>query len=109
KHFFLGGAMSNRGYEYRDVGAHSGIYPIGGLSMIDASLESRYHLTDNFAVVGFVDASKLSQEVNDFSGEWFMAYGTGLRYLSVIGPLRLDLGFPTKGGLALHLGIGQVF
>jgi translocation and assembly module TamA len=60
-------------------------------------------------VVGFIDASKLSQEVNDFSGEWFMAYGTGVRYLSVIGPLRLDLGFPTKGGLALHLGIGQVF
>ena len=109
KHFFLGGAMSNRGYEYRDLGAHSGDYPIGGLSMIDASLESRYHVTNNFAVVGFIDASKLSEEVNDFSGEWFMAYGTGLRYLSVIGPLRLDLGFPTKGGLALHLGIGQVF
>ena len=109
KHFFLGGAMSNRGYEYRDLGAHSGEYPIGGLTMIDASLESRYHLSDNFAVVGFVDASKLSQEVNDFSGEWFMAYGTGLRYLSVIGPLRLDVGFPTKGGFALHLGIGQVF
>jgi translocation and assembly module TamA len=109
KHFFLGGAMSNRGYEYRDLGLHSGEYPIGGLSMIDASLESRYHLNDNFAVVGFIDASKLSQEVNAFSGEWFMAYGTGLRYLSVIGPLRLDLGFPTTGGFALHLGIGQVF
>jgi len=109
KHFFLGGAMSNRGYEYRDLGPHSGVYPIGGLTMIDASLESRYHLTDNFAVVGFVDGSKLSQEVNNFSGEWYMAYGTGLRYLSVIGPLRLDLGFPTKGGFALHLGIGQVF
>ena len=109
KHFFLGGAMSNRGYEYRDLGEHSGEYPIGGLSMIDASLESRYHVTDNFAVVGFIDASKLSLEVNDFSGEWFMAYGTGLRYLSVIGPLRLDLGFPTTGGFALHLGIGQVF
>ena len=109
KHFFLGGAMSNRGYEYRALGEQAGDYPIGGLSMIDASLESRYYLSENFAVVGFIDASKLSQEVNDFSGEWFMAYGTGLRYLSVIGPLRLDLGFPTKGGLALHLGIGQVF
>ncbi len=109
KHFFLGGAMSNRGYEYRDLGEHSGVYPIGGLSMLDASLESRYHFTPNFAVVGFVDASKLSQELNDFSGEWYTSYGTGLRYLSVIGPLRLDLGFPTKGGFALHLGIGQVF
>ena len=109
KHFFLGGAMSNRGYEYRDLGPHSGTYSIGGLSVIDASLESRYHLTDNFAVVGFVDASKMSQEVNDFSGEWYMAVGTGIRYLSVIGPLRVDIGFPTEGSLALHLGIGQVF
>jgi len=50
KHFFLGGAMSNRGYEYRDLGEHSGKYPIGGLSMIDASLESRYYFTENFSV-----------------------------------------------------------
>ena len=109
KHFFLGGAMSNRGYEYRALGEQSGDYPIGGLSMIDASLEFRYHLSEKFSLVGFVDSSKLSQEINDFSREWYMAYGTGLRYLSIIGPLRLDVGFPSKGGFALHLGIGQVF
>jgi len=109
KHFFLGGAMSNRGYEYRAVGEQAGDYPIGGLSMIDASLESRYHLTENFALIGFMDGSKLSQELNDFSGEWYLSFGTGMRYLSIIGPLRLDVGFPTTGGFALHLGIGQVF
>ena len=109
KHFFLGGAMSNRGYEYRDLGQHLGGYPIGGLSMIDASFESRYYLTDLFSVVGFFDSSKLSQEVNDFSGKWYNAYGVGVRYLSVIGPLRLDIGYPIEGGFALHLGIGQVF
>jgi len=109
KHFFLGGAMSNRGYEYRDLGQHLGGYPIGGVSMIDASFESRYYLTDLFSVVGFFDSSKLSQEVNDFSTEWYNAYGVGVRYLSVIGPLRLDIGYPIEGGLALHLGIGQVF
>ena len=109
KHFFLGGAMSNRGYEYRDLGQHLGGYPIGGLSMIDASFESRYYLTDLFSVVGFFDSSKLSQEVNDFSGKWYNAYGIGVRYLSIIGPLRLDIGYPIEGGFALHLGIGQVF
>ena len=109
KHFFLGGAMSNRGYEYRDLGPHSGKYPIGGLTIIDTSLESRYYLTDNFSVVSFFDSSKMSQEVNDFSTHWYNAYGLGLRYLSVIGPLRLDVGYPQEGGFALHLGIGQVF
>ncbi len=110
KHFFLGGAMSNRGYEYRELGEHSGNYPIGGLSIIDTSIESRYYLSENFSLVGFVDSSKMSQTVNDFSGEWYTSFGFGLRYLSVIGPLRLDLGYPTKGNTpALHLGIGQVF
>ncbi|CAA6820605.1 MAG: Unknown protein [uncultured Sulfurovum sp.] len=110
KHFFLGGAMSNRGYEYRDLGEHSGDYPIGGLSIIDASFESRYYVTDAFSVVGFIDSSKMSQEVNDLSGQWYNSFGFGLRYLSVIGPLRLDVGYPTKGNKpALHLGIGQVF
>jgi len=109
KHFFLGGAMSNRGYEYRDLGGHSSGYPLGGLSVIDGSLESRYYLTENFSAVGFFDASKMSLEVNDFSGKWYTSYGLGLRYLSVIGPLRLDVGYPTEGGFALHLGIGQVF
>jgi len=110
KHFFLGGAMSNRGYEYRDLGEHSEEYPLGGLSMIDASLESRYYVTKDFSVVGFFDSSKLSQNVNDFSGEWYNSFGLGLRYLSVIGPLRLDIGYPIKEkNPALHLGIGQVF
>ena len=77
--------------------------------MIDASFESRYYLTDKFSLVGFFDSSKLSQEVNDFSGDWYNAYGIGVRYLSVIGPLRLDIGYPIEGGFALHLGIGQVF
>ena len=109
KHFFLGGAMSNRGYEYRDLGEQSGGYPIGGLSIVDSSFESRYYLSDEFALVGFIDASKLSQEVNRFDGKWYMSYGLGLRYLSIIGPLRMDVGYPTEGGFALHLGIGQVF
>jgi len=109
KHFFIGGSMSNRGYEYRDIGEHFSGYPIGGLSMLDGSIEARYALTDKFSLVGFNDFSKLSQEVNDFSGEWFLSYGVGVRYLSVIGPLRLDVGYPNEGGFALHLGIGQVF
>jgi len=110
KHFFLGGAMSNRGYEYRDLGPHSGgEYPLGGLSIIDASFESRYYITENFSGVGFIDASKLSEKVNSFDEDWYVSYGLGVRYLSVIGPLRLDIGYPKEGGFALHLGIGQVF
>jgi len=109
KHFFAGGAMSNRGYEYRDVGIHVDGDAIGGVSMIDGSIESRYYFTDKFAMVLFMDASTLSEEVHDFSQEWYRSYGTGIRYLSIIGPLRFDIGFQEDGDFAIHLGIGQVF
>jgi translocation and assembly module TamA len=109
KHFFVGGAMSNRGYEYRDLGEHVSDYPIGGISMLELSLEARYYLTSKFSMIGFVESSKLSNEVYDFSDKWYNSYGLGIRYLSIIGPLRMDIGFPQEGGFALHLGIGQVF
>jgi translocation and assembly module TamA len=109
KHFFAGGAMSNRGYEYRDVGIHVDGDAIGGVSMIDASLESRYYLSENFSLVTFIDASTLSQDIDDFSQEWYPSYGLGMRYLSIIGPLRFDIGFQEDRDFAIHLGIGQVF
>ncbi|MCH9739652.1 MAG: BamA/TamA family outer membrane protein, partial [Epsilonproteobacteria bacterium] len=109
KHFYAGGAMSNRGFEYRDVGPHSDGDPIGGVGLIDTSLEARYYLSENFAVVSFIDASTISEEVEKFSDEWYRSYGFGMRYLSVIGPLRVDIGFQEDANFALHLGIGQVF
>ncbi len=109
KHFFAGGAMSNRGYEYRDLGPHYDGDPIGGVGLIDTSFEARHYLTTNFAVVGFMDASTISEEVDRFNSHWFRSYGFGLRYLSIIGPLRFDIGFEDKYEFAIHLGIGQVF
>jgi len=110
KHFFAGGAMSNRGFEYRDLGPHYDGDPIGGVGMIDSSLESRYYLTDKFAVVGFIDASTISQEVDKYSNtHWYRSYGAGVRYISIIGPLRFDIGFREPYKFAIHLGIGEVF
>ena len=109
KHFFAGGAMSNRGYEYRDLGPHYDGDPIGGVGLIDTSLEIRDYLTDKFAIVGFLDASTISEDINKFNSHWYRSYGFGLRYLSIIGPLRFDMGFQDKYNFAIHLGIGQVF
>ena len=109
KHFFAGGAMSNRGYEYRDLGPHYQGDAIGGVGLIDTSLEGRYLITEEFSIVGFMDSSTISQEVDKFEDDWYRSYGMGMRYLSVIGPLRFDIGFKESGGFALHLGIGQVF
>ncbi len=109
KHFFTGGAMSNRGYEYRDLGPHTKGDATGGVGVIDTSFEVRYPLTENFSVVSFFDASTISEEVQRFDSDWYRSYGLGMRYISIIGPLRLDIGFQEEGTFALHLGIGQVF
>jgi len=109
KHFFAGGAMSNRGYEYRDLGPHYDGDPIGGVGVIDTSLEIRDYLTDKFAIVGFLDSSTISEDINKFNSHWYRSYGFGLRYLSIIGPLRFDMGFQDQYNFAIHLGIGQVF
>ncbi len=109
KHFFAGGAMSNRGYEYRDLGPHYDDDPIGGVGVVDTSFEMRHYLTDKFAIVGFLDSSTISEEIGKFNSHWYRSYGFGLRYLSIIGPLRFDMGFQDKYEFAIHLGIGQVF
>jgi len=109
KHFFTGGAMSNRGYEYRDLGPHTKGDAIGGVGLIDTSFEMRYPLTENFSVVSFFDASTISEKVHKFDSDWYRSYGLGMRYISIIGPLRFDVGFQEKGDFAIHLGIGQVF
>ena len=109
KHFFAGGAMSNRGYEYRDLGPHTKGDAIGGVGLIDTSFEVRYPMSENFSIVSFFDASTISEEVQRFNDEWYRSYGVGMRYISIIGPLRFDIGFQEEGAFALHLGIGQVF
>jgi len=110
KRLFAGGAMSNRGYEYRMVGESLDGYPLGGNSMIEGSLELRRYFMERFAVLGFVDSTMLSSQPNDFNGELYNSFGAGVRYLSPIGAVRFDLGIPQEGGeYALHFGIGEVF
>lgn len=110
KRLFAGGAMSNRGYEYQMVGEILEDYPLGGNSMMEGSVELRRYFWDKFAVVGFFDSTMLSQEPNDFNSEFYNSFGTGIRYMSPIGAVRLDVGFPQKGGdYAIHFGIGEVF
>ena len=78
--------------------------------MIEGSVELRRYFWDKFVVVGFFDSTMLSQEPNDFNSEFYNSFGTGIRYMSPIGAVRLDVGFPQKGGdYAIHFGIGEVF
>jgi outer membrane protein assembly factor BamA len=94
-----GGANSVRGYNPNTLGDTTvvcGLYS-GGLRQWEASLELRIPLTVDFGAVLFVDVGDVTID------EVFRFYyphttlGFGLRYDTIVGPLRLDIGFLPKG------------
>lgn len=111
KRFFTGGANTNRGYEYRDFGEKdSEGVPYGGVSLVDSMFETRYKLWQKLWGVLFYDYSLLNLESDKFDKKYYGSYGFGFRYKTLIGPIRLDFGFPQKkDGFTFHLSIGEVF
>jgi outer membrane protein insertion porin family/translocation and assembly module TamA len=118
--FYSGGPNSNRGYPLRGVGPHgpigfliptglsgvncatateselpSGcIRPLGGLTLWELSLETRFPISSTFYGVVFVDASDLTRKAFEIRLNYpHISPGVGLRYLSPVGPLRFDVGF----------------
>jgi translocation and assembly module TamA len=105
--FYAGGSQSMRGFNDRRLSpllisqlpASLGnpnppivTLPIGGNGLIDGSLEVRYGLTTNLIVAGFLDLGQVSRgrlEPSDFAHLLF-AVGVGLRYVTPVGPIRLD-------------------
>jgi translocation and assembly module TamA len=67
--------------------------PIGGNGMIDGSFEARYSLTPSLRLAAFVDFGQVTHGrigPGDLP-HVLWAVGAGLRYLTPIGPIRVDL------------------
>ena len=69
---------------------------------------------ENIGVVAFYDTGYIGAEsFYDGTGEWHAGAGVGLRYLTGLGPIRLDVAAPVAGstgaGIQVYLGIGQAF
>jgi translocation and assembly module TamA len=120
--FYAGGGNSVRGYRYRSL---SPLGPtgevIGGRSLLEASFETRFKITDSIGVVPFFDIGgaydnsvpNLSS-FQDFQDELHYAAGLGFRYYTAIGPIRVDAAVPLNKregdrSFAIYVGIGQAF
>jgi translocation and assembly module TamA len=72
-------------------------------------------VTDSIGVVAFADYGVVGEE--PFPEDWDnmqAGAGLGLRYLTPVGPLRVDVAFPVAGDMEaddyyLYIGIGQAF
>ncbi|MFI5307818.1 MAG: autotransporter assembly complex family protein [Polyangiales bacterium] len=62
----------------------------GGLRQWEASLELRIPVTQSFGSVLFVDAGDVSRGTSYRFNYPQTSFGLGLRYLTIVGPLRLD-------------------
>jgi outer membrane protein assembly complex protein YaeT len=124
KRYFLGGATSIRGWGRFEVSPLSGFgLPIGGLSMLEGSTEIRKPLFGKLGGVGFFDFGQVSSESMRLpSSNLVYAAGPGLRYLTPVGPARIDFGYqlnrepnlrvngnPEARHWRIHFSIGQAF
>lgn len=116
KLFFAGGGGSVRGYAYRNIGVPVGDGRIiGGRSLIEGSAELRARVTDTIGVVGFADAGYVGGDsIPNFKDDLRVGVGGGVRYITGLGPIRLDAAVPLNRGpgdptIGFYVGIGQAF
>ncbi|MEN8213317.1 MAG: autotransporter assembly complex family protein [Pseudomonadota bacterium] len=90
--FFTGGDTSIRGYEYQDLGPVNARNNVtGGEHLAVASLEYEHYLDKGWSLAAFVDSG------NAFNNGAFSAktgIGVGVRWLSPLGPIKVDLAHP---------------
>src|SRR5262249_18262594 len=94
--FFAGSDGLLRGYRYLTVSPlNKEREPIGGRSMLIGAFELRWRLTKKWGLVGFYDIGNVySQSVPDLSRKQLQSVGVGIRYHTLVGPIRLDVAFP---------------
>ncbi|WP_312961086.1 autotransporter assembly complex protein TamA [Stutzerimonas nitrititolerans] len=105
--YFAGGDQSVRGYDYQSLSpTNSDGDRIGGRYQFAVSAEYQYSLTEKWRVATFMDQG------NAFNSADFpslkSSVGVGVRWVSPVGPIRLDLAHPLDGdgGVRLHFSMG---
>ena len=103
KNYYAGGIGSVRGYESSSLGPRDATTndPIGGSKMVVGNIELTVPLPGTgydrtLRVFTFVDGGNVwGSEGNSIGANGLRySYGAGLEWISPIGPLKIDLGFP---------------
>lgn len=113
--FWSGGAGTVRGQGYQSLGVDlaPGI-TVGGRSFMGFSGEVRTMVTESIQAVVFADAGFIGEEATGGGrNDWHGGAGLGARYLTGVGPIRVDLATPLDDDAGsqfeIYIGIGQAF
>ncbi|HTT76225.1 MAG TPA: BamA/TamA family outer membrane protein [Candidatus Binataceae bacterium] len=114
--FYSGGPASVRGYGLRRIGPLSlGNDPLGGLSLIETSVELRHPLVWKLSGSVFFDCGQVSTHSFDLPVDAFQCgYGPSVGLNTPVGPANVYVGFPTKPphgdpGYQFYFTIGPFF
>ncbi|WP_339490815.1 autotransporter assembly complex protein TamA [Pseudomonas sp. EL_65y_Pfl2_R95] len=109
--FFAGGDQSVRGYDYDSLSPeNSDGDKIGGRYLVAGSVEYQYSVADKWRVATFFDQGNSFNDLEFPSLK--KSFGFGVRWISPLGPLRLDLAKPINpgkdddDGIHIHFSMG---
>ncbi len=105
--FFADGDQSVRGYDYQSLSPeNSDGDRIGGRYMVAGSVEYQYSVAEKWRVATFVDQGNSFNNLDLPSLK--TGVGVGVRWVSPVGPIRLDLAhaLDDDGGIRLHFSMG---
>jgi translocation and assembly module TamA len=119
--FYAGGSGTIRGYRFQSVGPtfFDGTAQ-GGVAVDAGSVELRQRVGTNWGYAVFVDGGSVGQTARPFSGRFQFGVGSGARYYTPIGALRVDFALPVNppppsadgdkpDRFEIYIGLGQSF
>lgn len=106
--FYAGGDLSIRGYDYESLAPRDANGKLlGGRYLSVGSVEISRRVRESWRVAAFVDAGGAFTEKHD---DFYQSAGLGVRWLSPIGQIRVDLATPlmdrSHSGVKLHISMG---
>ncbi|MCB1671690.1 MAG: outer membrane protein assembly factor [Gammaproteobacteria bacterium] len=105
--YFTGGDQSVRGYKYQSLAPlDDDGEVVGGKHLLVGSAEYDFNILPNWKLAVFADAGNAFLDLNNI--EMQKSVGIGVRWLSPLGPVRVDLAsaLDNDNKLRLHLTMG---
>ncbi|HAV87393.1 MAG TPA: hypothetical protein DCW78_05740, partial [Pseudomonas sp.] len=100
--YFAGGDQSVRGYDYQSLSpTNSDGDRIGGRYQFAASVEYQFSLTERWRIAAFADQGNAFNDLELPTLK--QSVGVGVRWVSPVGPIRVDLAHPLDGDQGVRL------